>query len=432
VVEFIREVDTRCQRILAPHRRRVLVNAQSVMEYPVVAPVYKAMRGDERVTFYFTSSKRPDNLQEIYGEVGDAKSLISPGRAALMKFDAYLTADMKPGRLIRGSRRVQMFHGVAGKYANVYDAPTRSMRYWYRIFFINQRRLRNFVAAGAIDPGSPAARLVGMPKVDSLVDGTYERDSTLHSLGLDPGRPTVLYAPTWSKHSSLHTVGVDLIESLGAAGFTVIVKLHENSRVRRDYHSGGVEWEARLEPVLRSRGGHLAKGSNANPYLVAADVLITDHSSVGFEYMLLDRPVVRVYMPELIANANIHPDYVSLLAEASITIREAAEVVTTVESCMSDPGRTSASRRAVAEELFYKPGTATARAVKELYDVLELDPAPFASSGERGGLPDVPAGEGRPGAGAKLPRGSATEPPSPHPPREMPGAQQRTSTQAFS
>src|ERR1035441_5403314 len=35
----------------------------------------------------------------------------------------------------------------SGKYGNVYDRPDRSLREWDRLFFINQRRLNNFVAA---------------------------------------------------------------------------------------------------------------------------------------------------------------------------------------------------------------------------------------------------------------------------------------------
>jgi hypothetical protein len=102
--------------------------------------------------------------------------------------------------------------------------------------------------------------------------------------------------------------------------------------------------------------------------------MISDHSSAGFEYLLLDRPLIRIEMPELIARTNIHPEYVALLTSASATTRDAAGVVTAVERAYSDPKRLSAQRRAVAAELFYKPGTATGRAVTELYKVLELPP----------------------------------------------------------
>ena len=93
-----------------------------------------------------------------------------------MKFDAYLAADFIWAKLPRGTKRIQTFHGVAGKYGNVYDRPDHSLREWDRLFFINQRRLNNFISAGAIDADSPAICLIGMPKADCLVDGSLQRD----------------------------------------------------------------------------------------------------------------------------------------------------------------------------------------------------------------------------------------------------------------
>ena len=53
------------------------------------------------------------------------------------------------------------------------------MRAWDRLFFVNERRLRNFIKAGAIDADSPAIRLVGLPKADCLVNGTLDRAGVL-------------------------------------------------------------------------------------------------------------------------------------------------------------------------------------------------------------------------------------------------------------
>jgi CDP-glycerol glycerophosphotransferase (TagB/SpsB family) len=103
--------------------------------------------------------------------------------------------------------------------------------------------------------------------------------------------------------------------------------------------------------------------------------MITDHSSVGFEYLLLDRPLIRVHVPELIRNTDIEPSYVELLANASSSANNVEETVTAVERSFADPAFKSSDRVAVANEMFYKPGTATDRAVKELYELMELDPA---------------------------------------------------------
>jgi CDP-glycerol glycerophosphotransferase (TagB/SpsB family) len=375
VLNRVREADRR----LAHWRgetRTVLINSRTAMNYAVARPICEAMRGDGRVRFYFTSSEQPEKIPEIYREAGDGARLIHPRRALLKRFDAYLTADWLWPNLPRGTRRIMMFHGVAGKYANVYEAPDRSVRDWDRLFFINERRLQNFIRSGAIDADSQAACLIGYPKLDSLVDGTFDRNTILQSLGMDPARRTVMYAPTWSPHSSLNAMGESVVEQLSAAGFAVIVKLHDRSRDPEYIHSGGVDWEERLRPLLAAGGGVMARSSDASPYMAAADVLITDHSSVGFEYLLLDRPLVRIDMPQLIAATNVHLDSVALMAEAAISVRTAEETVRAVEQAFAEPSKQSASRRAVAGMLFYKPGTATARAVRELYSTIELEPLP--------------------------------------------------------
>jgi hypothetical protein len=366
-----RTIDRRIGR--SRDRRAVLVNARTPMNYAVMRPVVEAISQDRRVNFYFTTSEQPSRIREVFCEAPAGARLISPKRAALNRFDAYIAADLLWLKLARGTRRIQMFHGVAGKYANIYDSPTASMRDWDRLFFINRRRLHNFIGAGAIDEESPNARLIGYPKLDCLLDGSLKRDEVLAAMGIAPDSQTVLYAPTWSPYSSLNVMGEKLVESLCAAGYVVIVKLHDRSLDPDPRHSGGVNWQARLGDILRNGRGILARGSDATPYLAAADALITDHSSVGFEYLLLDRPVIRIEMPELLSRTAVNPDYVALLAEASDSVRTAPQAVAAVGRALTGPARKSEARRAIAAEIFHEAGTATGRAVAELYDVIELD-----------------------------------------------------------
>ena len=373
LTRFVQNCDTKLHRLREPDVRRVLAYVRAPMNYVVMAPVYKRMAQDRRVQFYFTTSPGASREADVYSEADDGLRVISSSDARFMKFDVFLAADFIWMSLPRGTRRVQMFHGVAGKYTNVYDTPEQSVRAWDRLFFINRRRLRNFVRSGAIDSDSTAARLVGMPKVDCLVDGSLSRDTVLERLGIDPARKTVLYAPTWSAHSSLVKMGNELVERLVSAGHAVIVKLHDRSHDPQHANSGGVDWVSRLEPLLRASGGHLAMGSDSCPYLAAADVMITDHSSVGFEYLLLDRPVVRIEVPELLKEANVNPEYVELLAEASHTVRTPGEAIGAVEQVLAQPNQRSTARRAIAAELFHSAGNATSLAVKELYELLDLE-----------------------------------------------------------
>lgn len=376
VISTGREIDKQWQRWRSPDRRRLLVNARTAMNYSTIAPIVERLQPDSRLEFYFTASESPSRTQEIYAEASQPFKFITPFQASFTRFDVYLAADFLWVKLPRGARRVQTFHGVAGKYRTVYDSPSESMRDWDRLFFINKRRLQHFIDCGAISADSEAARLIGMPKLDCLVDGSLVRDEILTSLGIDPSRRTILYAPTWSAHSSVVTMGEELVKRLGEAGYAVIVKLHDRSRDALQFaHSGGVDWGERLEPLLRRYDGLLATGSNSSRYLPAADVMITDHSSVGFEYLLLDRPLVRIHVPELIKNTDIEPSYVELMANASSSTNNVEETVAAVHKSFADPAYKSTERVAVANEMFYKPGTATARAVEALYELMELEPA---------------------------------------------------------
>jgi CDP-glycerol glycerophosphotransferase (TagB/SpsB family) len=351
--------------------RRILVDARTPVHYSTFAPVHRAMAGDPRVRFSFISSDEPGQAARIFRDAGPDAHLIGAARAAMTKFSAYVTADFTWTPLPRGTCRIQMFHGVGGKYG--FDAPTESLRAWHRLLFVNGRRLRNCVAAGALEADSPAIRLVGMPKVDCLVDGSLQRDAVLTAIGLAPERPTVLYAPTWSPASSLNHMGVDLIRALQRLPINLIVKLHDRSRDLRPRYSGGIDWAAAVAPHLVPGRAILASAADICPYLAAADVMITDHSSAGFEYLLVDRPIVRIHIPQLLELANVHRDYVRLLSDISESVHSAAQAVAAVERALGDPAGRSTVRRTVAADLFHEPGKATARCTAALYEVLQLE-----------------------------------------------------------
>ena len=61
-----------------------------------------------------------------------------------------------------------------------------------------------------------------------------------------------------------------------------------------------------------------------------------------------------------------------LLFCLSTSVTNVDETVAAVERGFAGPRENSATRIAVANEMFYKPGTATHRAVNELYELIEL------------------------------------------------------------
>ena len=357
---------------------RVLFEAASPMSLAVFGPVLERLRHDERIEFWFMTSDDAWDGERIFRPAGVNDRIVTPDAARWMKFDAYVNTDFwNTTWLPRRPRRVHMFHGVAGKYG--LDAPIQlapTIASFDRLLFPNRDRLRRYAEAGLIDADGPQSALVGYPKVDCLVDGSLDRRAIERSLGIDPSIPTVLYAPTWSPYSSLHSVGVDVIRGLSRLGINVLVKLHDRSYDPGERASGGVDWRATLERLSRLGNVHVAGGSDASPYLFVSDALVTDHSSVGFEFMLLDRPVIVIDCPRLIEKARVNPDKVNELRGAAAVARTADEVAALVRRELDDPTRLSSRRRKTAEQLFYGAGRATGRAVQCIYDLLAL-PAPM-------------------------------------------------------
>ena len=362
---------------LSRRRRRVLFEAASPLSLVVFRPVLTRLQEDARLEFWFTTADQSWDANHTFLPAGISDRIVTPRQARWMKFDAYINTDFwNTTWLGRRTMRFHLFHGVAGKYgldAPLHIAPV--VRSFDRILFANDDRLRKYVDAGLLENEGPRGQLIGYPKCDCLVDGSLDRRHIQDTLGLDPSRPTILYAPTWSTFSSLNSIGSDLLSWLGRLDVNVIVKLHDRSFDKRSQREDSIDWSKQLESLCRSWRVLRAQDADISPYLFVSDLLVTDHSSAGFEFMLLDRPLVVIDCPELLRKARVAPDKVRLLQDAaSVAKCEITSIVHAVERALADPSAGSSMRRAAAAGMFYRPGTATSRAVNCVYEALELDP----------------------------------------------------------
>ncbi|MEQ1729609.1 MAG: glycosyltransferase, partial [Vicinamibacterales bacterium] len=339
---------------------RILFEAASPMSVAVFGPVLTHLQRDGRLEFWFTSSDRSWDTTTLFASAGITTHVLDASTIRWSQFDGYVNTDFwNMTWLPRRTRRMHFFHGVAGKYG--LDAPVRIapvVSTFDRLLFPNRDRLRRYTEAGLIDADSPQAALIGYPKVDCLVDGSLDRTSTLASIDFDESRPTVLYAPTWSPYSSLNTMGHDVVAALGRLDVNVIVKLHDRSYAADTRGSGGIDWKTGLERICTTHGARLVQDADASPWLHAADLLVTDHSSVGFEFMLLDRPIVVLDSPGLLAHARVNPDKVAMLRRAAFVAYDRDQIRSTVLAALDAPHAHRDDRRAVSNELFYCPGSA--------------------------------------------------------------------------
>ena len=367
---------------------RVLVDVRTPMNLSILRPVWNRLRADDRVQLRFCAEDHTGVLEALERD-GLVNGLITRDAAGPMRWDLALTADAWNHARLRRCRRVmQFFHGVAGKYDldNPRMLAAAGLHRIDRIAFINEDRMQRYLASGVIRPEQ--AVLVGYPKSDDLLNGHWPPGPVRAGLGLDPARATVLYAPTFSPASSLHLAGPAIVSALLASGVNVIVKLHDRSMKPDPRLSDGVDWPARLSSFETDARFALARDADAGPYLSAADVLVTDHSTVGFEFALLDRPIIVYDAPALRGAARIDEEKWDLLRSMAEVVTSPASLQQTVRESLAAPGRLTELRRR-ARRLFAYPGQATSRAVAAVYELLELHPL---RDGARAAAEQLPSG----------------------------------------
>jgi hypothetical protein len=297
---------------------------------------------------------------------------MSRRHAAWWRIDLLITADpWAPPALHRCRRRINFFHGVAGKY-NLDDPSHLPINFdlYDKVAFVNVDRMKRYLESGVVS--RRAAVLVGFPKIDLLVNGRYDGAAVRERLGLEMHRRTAIYAPTWSPASSLNVAGDEIIASLVGAGWNVIIKPHDLSFDPDPKYSGGVDWRARLRQVETPGRVAVSDEPDASPLLAASDLMVTDHSSIGFEFCLLDRPLVVFDAPDLARVARINPERVAALRTAARVVSNPSQVGLAANEEIRNPYRLAAAREAVARPLFHEPGTATDRALVVVYELLDL------------------------------------------------------------
>jgi hypothetical protein len=341
-------------------RRDVLVELRTPGYQAILGPIAEALATTPDVHVYYTS-EYADRIAPLVPK----GRFLTHAEVEWRRFDLYMNGDpWAAARLRRCARRINFFHGVAGKYD--LDQPAGlplGFEYYDHVAFINRDRMQRYLSAGIVTPRQ--AVLIGYPKLDRLVNGAYNRDEVRRSLGLAPRRPAALYAPTYSEASSLHLAGEEIVESLVRAGFNVMVKLHDRSLDPDPRYHGGIDWRARLTSLQRQQPDRVrfVETGDASPLLAAADLMVTDHSSIGFEYLVLDRPLLVFDAPDLPGAARINPEKVALLRSAATVVRTAKELARAAVHAIQAPGELSSTRRRIAGEMFFEPGGATDRAV---------------------------------------------------------------------
>jgi CDP-glycerol glycerophosphotransferase len=192
---------------------------------------------------------------------------------------------------------------VAGRRMNVERQLRRCARWDYSV---SQNAFSTLTWERAY-PGPYETLEVGYPRNDSLVNASKDDVERIRDeLGIERSQRAVLFAPTHREYLRRPDPVVDLrrlAERLGP-DYVIMARAHY-----LDSGDSSVDAFRRAPGVL-----DVTHHPSIEELCLAADVLVTDYSSIMFDYAVLDRPLV-VHAPDWEVYRTVRGTYFDLLAE---------------------------------------------------------------------------------------------------------------------
>lgn len=254
-------------------------------------PIYRAMRsshGDDWEACFLT-------MDRAYAEELDAKGDCAAFAVSWEAIRRMATADavlsdhglhaMAPLLLVKNIRFFDVWHGIPFK---GFDADDFRVLHRYAETWVASPLMAKIYVERF---GFQAERVevTGYARTDALVRQDMDAAGIRAAFGLPATGRIILFAPTWKQDArdrSIYPFGASeeaFLEFLAASArrneATVVVRTHLNSK-----------------PAATPVPGILFRPFDAYPeteqLLLVTDLLVCDWSSIAFDYLLLDRPVV--------------------------------------------------------------------------------------------------------------------------------------------
>ncbi len=219
--------------------------------------------------------------------------------------------------------------------------------------------------------------ITGYARTDSLISGGRDREKILTSLNLPTNRKYIVYAPTWGYDELLladDKTPEALFKSLNTFCINnnsiFVIRPHTScspSVMERLKNIGGIFDNILYLPI--------EVHSDIIDLLHISDVLVTDWSSVNFDYFLLDKPIIYLDIRE--------PKYGTYQLPEERTggyhCSTAEDLLTALSESLTHPDLFREERDALFEKLYgtdgmYADGKATERCVWEILRLVEKKP----------------------------------------------------------
>jgi len=208
---------------------------------------------------------------------------------------------------------------------------------------------------------SPIA-VTGFIKSDTLHGpaAAVIRADFLQRYAIPTGKRVILFAPTFNEElSAIPCVGEQIAE-LCDDRTILLIKLHTMT---------DLTWVRRYRGIADSNPAvRFIDDIDASPAMLAADLMISDVSSVVLEFMFLDRPVIVVNNPRMREYPYYLPDDIEYrVRDACLQVENMAELKAAVTRSWANPDELSPRRQSYAAGYSYgRDGGAVRRVVQAI------------------------------------------------------------------
>lgn len=310
--------------------RKYLLFLTKNYSYSILKPLYDELtnRINAEAYWFSTKSERFDIPSEAWLE----------SDADVMNYEPEVI--FAPGNIVPthwSGLKVQLFHGLGeekdGHYRinglfNMYCTPGP----FVTDKFNNKKKNGNYIV-----------KETGWPKLDPI----FKISKDIPKI-FDNSNPTILYAPTFSRKLTSSSHLLHDIKKIQVRDYNWIVKFHElmDNELVNKYKE------------LESNKFKISSSDDIIPHMFESDLLLTDTSSVAYEYLFFNKPIVTYRAKTRI--------------DKGVNIFDSADLEGTIIRSLSNIDEYKANREFYKSELHpYQDGNSSKRVIDSVEEVLQ-------------------------------------------------------------
>lgn len=224
----------------------------------------------------------------------------------------------------------------------------------FDIYFVSS----NQQVSTAISKGINSVKAIGYPKLDNAFNGVYNKmflEQLKLKKGINVNKKSLIFTTTWNV-AGLSAIDkwIDKIELL-ADQYNILVTVHTWTK------------QLYIDKLRSSKKIIFIDEYNVTPYLMIADLLVGDYSSIIGEFCAFDKPIITFKVPD---SDRTVPEIQRLLKKISNQVTNFEELKIEIFKSLKNPDEKTKERQEANKVLFYKlDGLAGKRAAEEIKNI---------------------------------------------------------------